>query len=66
MLDQHRKDVAYLRLCQLGESLAGIADRYERIIWAVEVRLWLRSLAGDDLTARERAVVEDAKTAPES
>jgi len=35
-LDQQRGDVAYLRICQLKESMAGVADRYEKALDRLE------------------------------
>jgi len=57
-LNQQRKDVAYLRFCQLRESLEGVADRYERLLALVEEFIDWIDEGSSDLAD---AVLKDAK-----
>ena len=74
-LDQQRGDVAYLRTCQIKESMAGIADRYEEVIdqleqaeercsdlssKLIEARVFITGL-GDEIRDHIQAVLRDAK-----
>uniref|UniRef100_A0A6M3L8C6 Uncharacterized protein n=1 Tax=viral metagenome TaxID=1070528 RepID=A0A6M3L8C6_9ZZZZ len=56
-LTQQRKDVHDIRIGQLKESMAGVADRYEKLIDIVESEIrWHEKIRTDP-----QAVLRDAK-----
>jgi len=66
MLEQQRKDIAYLRACQLSISLVGVADRYERLVeaWEDLIEAWedlIEYVDESAFTELEYAILKDAK-----